>query len=140
MTFFTIPVLTIRKISFRNIRGTQFPSKASLATNTWKDYSDTINIPAQILMENMDREAAQVVFLSMRNMESLLVPGIENSEKQKQIVNSQVIHIALGERSDLVRLTKDIQAVSSEVKSALVGIVVRKRLERTRKAEIKYTK
>ena len=42
--------------------------------------------------------------------------------------------------SDLVRLTKDIQAVSSEVRSALVGIVVRKRLERTRKAEIKYTK
>ena len=111
MTFFTIPVLTIRKISFRNIRGTQFPSKASLATNTWKDYSDTINIPAQILMENMDREAAQVVFLSMRNMESLLVPGIENSEKQKQIVNSQVIHIALGERSDLVRLTKPLSMI-----------------------------
>ena len=40
----------------------------------------------------------------------------------------------------MVRLTKDIQAVSSEVRSALVGIVVRKRLERTRKAEIKYTK
>merc|ERR1719422_829402 len=104
-------LLTVRKISFRNIRGTFFPSLASLATNTWKDYSDTINIPAQILMENMDREAAQVVFLSMRNMESLLVPGIENSEKQKQIVNSQVIHIALGERSDLVRLTKPLSMI-----------------------------
>merc|ERR1719245_876863 len=56
----------------------------------------------------MDREAAQVVFLSMRNMEKLLVPGSERSEQQRQIVNSQVIHIAFGERSDLLTMTKPV--------------------------------
>ena len=106
-------MLTIRKISFRNIRGTQFPSRASLATDTWQNYSDIIQIPAVVLMENMDREAAQVVFLSMRNMEKLLLPGSEVSERvggsgERQIVNSQVIHIAFGERSDLLRINKPV--------------------------------
>ena len=107
-------MLTIRKISFRNIRGTQFPSKASLATDTWQNYSDVIQIPAVVLMENMDREAAQVVFLSMRNMEKLLLPRSEGSERvesvesERQIVNSQVIHIAFGERSDLLRINKPV--------------------------------
>ena len=108
-------MLTIRKISFRNIRGTQFPSRASLATDIWQNYTDTIQIPAVVLMENMNREAAQVVFLSMRNMEKLLLPGSDSSERvgseiggDRQIVNSQVIHIAFGERSDLLTMTKPV--------------------------------
>ena len=106
-------MLTIRKISFRNIRATQFPSRASLATDTWQNYSDIIQIPTVVLMENMNREAAQVVFLSMRNMEKLLVPGSDESESvdragQRQIVNSQVIHLAFGERSDLLRINKPV--------------------------------
>ena len=105
-------MLTIRKISFRNIRPSQFPSRASLATDTWQNYSDVIQIPAVVLMENMNREAAQVVFLSMRNMEKLLVPGSDESEGvgggERQIVNSQVIHIAFGERSDLLRLSQPV--------------------------------
>merc|ERR1719192_2709299 len=74
-------LLTVRKISFRNIRGTVFPSLASLATDIWQNYTDTIQIPAVVLMENMNREAAQVVFLSMRNMEKLLLPGSDSSER-----------------------------------------------------------
>ena len=106
-------MLTIRKISFRNIRGTQFPSRASLATDTWQNYSDVIQIPAVVLMENMNRDAAQVVFFSMRNMEKLLLPGSDESESvggggERQIVNSQVIHIALGERSDLLRIAQPV--------------------------------
>ena len=100
-------MLTIRKISFSNIRGTQFPSRAALATNTWRDYSDTANIPAQVLMENMNGEAAQVVFLSMRNMEKLLVPGSE-----REAVASQVIHLSLGgESGERVRLSQPVNLV-----------------------------
>ena len=102
--------MTIRKISFRNIRGTRFPSAASLATPLWKDYEDNIEIPAIVLMESMGTEAAQVVFLSMRNMDKLLEPS---SEKQrdlgKKIVNSQVMHLSFGERSDLVRLQSPVR-------------------------------
>ena len=61
-------------------------------------------------MESMGTEAAQVVFLSMRNMDKLLEPS---SEKQrdlgKKIVNSQVMHLSFGERSDLVRLLSPVR-------------------------------
>ena len=61
-------------------------------------------------MESMGTEAAQVVLLSMRNMDKLLEPS---SEKQrdlgKKIVNSQVMHLSFGERSDLVRLQSPVR-------------------------------
>lgn len=105
---FSVSVLTIRKISFRNIRGTHFPSAASLATPVWKDYEDNIEIPAIVLMESMGTEAAQVVFLSMRNIDKLLAPS-SIEEDNKQIVNSQVMHVSFGERSDLVRLQSPVR-------------------------------
>ena len=105
-------MLTIRKISFRNIRGTQLPSRASLATQLWRQYDDNIEIPAIVLMETMESEAAQVVFISMRNIDQLLSPGQSDSvseERQEQVVNSQVIHLAFGERSDLLRLKEPVK-------------------------------
>ena len=109
-------MLTIRKISFRNIRGTQFPSRASLASPGWRNYEDNIEIPALVLMENMNSESAQVVFLSMRNIDKLLCPSDESpvfsdvvGDGHDQVVNSQVMHIAFGERSDLVRLNEPVR-------------------------------
>ena len=101
-------MLTIRKISFRNIRGTQFPSRASLATHEWQHYTDNIQIPAIVLMETMEQEAAKVVFISMRNIEKLLSPG-HSDDSDDQVVNSQVIHLAFGERSDLLRLKESVR-------------------------------
>ena len=106
---FSVSVLTIRKISFRNIRGTRFPSAASLATPLWKEYEDNIEIPAIVLMESMGTEAAQVVFLSMRNMDKLLVPSSDQPDVSQKIVNSQVMHLSFGERSDLVRLQSPVR-------------------------------
>jgi len=102
-------LLTARKISFRNMRNTAFPSLASLATPYWKHYSDNIEIPAVVLMENMNMEGSEVVFLSLRNLEKLLDPNQFNKtfinsdnemerEKHQQIVNSQVIHLSFGEK------------------------------------------
>jgi len=112
-------LLTVRKISFRNIRGTFFPSLASLATPYWKDYSDNIEIPALVLMENMNSEGSQVVFLSLRNLEKLLVPGESNrtawdsnsKRGAKQVVNSQVIHLSFGERAERVRINEAVTMV-----------------------------
>ena len=112
-------MLTVRKISFRNIRGTFFPSLASLATPYWKDYSDNIEIPALVLMENMNSEGSQVVFLSLRNLEKLLIPGESNrtawdsnaKRGAKQVVNSQVIHLSFGERAERVRINEAVTMV-----------------------------
>ena len=114
-------MLTVRKISFRNIRGTFFPSLASLATPYWKDYSDNIEIPALVLMENMNSEGSQVVFLSLRNLEKLLVPSESNKTARdfnshrgataKQVVNSQVIHLSFGDSSERVRINEPVTMI-----------------------------
>merc|ERR1740124_18141 len=114
-------LLTVRKISFKNIRGTFFPSLASLATPYWKDYSDNIEIPALVLMENMNSEGSQVAFLSLRNLEKLLVPGESNetawdSNSQrgataKQVVNSQVIHLSFGDSSERVAINEPVTMI-----------------------------
>lgn len=114
-------LLTVRKISFRNIRGTTFPSLASLATPYWKDYSDNIEIPALVLMENMNSEGSQVVFLSLRNLEKLLVPSESNETARdsnpqrgataKQVVNSQVIHLSFGDSLERVRINEPVTMV-----------------------------
>jgi len=113
-------LLTVRKISFRNIRGTFFPSLASLATPFWKDYSDNIEIPAVVLMENMNSEGSQVVFLSLRNLEKLLVPSESNKTIRdfnsgsrptaKQVVNSQVIHLSFGD-SERVQINEPVTMI-----------------------------
>merc|ERR1740124_1731264 len=114
-------LLTVRKISFRNIRGTIFPSLASLATPYWKDYTDNIEIPALVLMENMNSEGSQVVFLSLRNLEKLLVPSESNKtardfsshigETAKQVVNSQVIHLSFGDSSERVAINEPVTMI-----------------------------
>jgi len=114
-------LLTVRKISFRNIRGTIFPSLASLATPYWKDYTDNIEIPALVLMENMNSEGSQVVFLSLRNLEKLLVPSESNKTARdfsshigataKQVVNSQVIHLSFGDSSERVAINEPVTMI-----------------------------
>ena len=83
-------LLTVRRISFRNIHRTHLPSVASLATPAWRDYSDSVEVPALVLMENMQAEGAMLVFLSLKHMEELAgAPG-------GQLVTSQVVHLSLG--------------------------------------------
>ena len=83
-------LLTVRRISFRNIHRTHLPSVASLATPAWRDYSDSVEVPALVLMENMQAEGAMLVFLSLKHMEELAgAPG-------GQSVTSQVVHLSLG--------------------------------------------
>merc|ERR1712012_1485112 len=69
-------LLTVRRISFRNIHRTHLPSVASLATPAWRDYSDSVEVPALVLMEKMQAEGAMLVFLSLKHMEELAgAPG-----------------------------------------------------------------
>ena len=92
-------LMTVRKISFRNIHRAHFPSAASLATPTWKRYGDRVVVPALVLMENMDSEGSQVVFISLRNLEKIVAPSDRHAVNRgaKQVINSQVIHISFGD-------------------------------------------
>jgi len=72
-----------------------------------------------VLMENMNSEGSQVVFLSLRNLEKLLIPGESNrtawdsnsKRGAKQVVNSQVIHLSFGEQEERVRINEAVTMV-----------------------------
>ena len=78
-----------------------------------------MEIPALVLMENMNSEGSQVVFLSLRNLEKLLIPGesnqtawdLDTERGAKQVVNSQVIHLSFGEREERVRINEAVTMV-----------------------------
>ena len=83
-------LMTVRRMSFRNIHRVHLPSMASLATPTWRDYQDTVEVPSLVLMENMGAEGAHVIFLSWRHMEELV------EVEEGRVVNSQVVHLSFG--------------------------------------------
>ena len=70
----------------------------------------------------------------------LLMNGVQFSD----ILSEEIRSMGKSSRvRDLIRMTKQLHGISDKVRSALVGITVRKRLSRTRKPEpepIKYTR
>ena len=70
----------------------------------------------------------------------LLMNGVQFSD----ILSEEIRTMGRSSRvRDLIEMTKQLHGISDEVRSALVGITVRKRLSRTRKPEpepIKYTR
>ena len=88
-------------MSFRNIRGSEFPSPAARATRDWAQYTDRVDIPALVLMENMGAEGSNVAFLGTSNLDLLLSPG--RGPDRTEVVNSQVLHVSLGEPHTTVR-------------------------------------
>lgn len=89
-------MVTVRKISFRAIHRAHLPGPASVAAPGWRDYGDSVEVPALVLMENMGMEGAQVVFLSLRNLHHLLVPA-QREGQARQVVDCQVVHLSLGQ-------------------------------------------
>jgi len=102
---FLCAVLSVKKVSFRNIRGTALPSPAARATRDWSLYADSVEVPALVLMENMGPEAANILFLTANNLDILLTPertttsGGSSSASSLEVVNSQVMHVSLDEQS-----------------------------------------
>ena len=86
-------MLVVKKMSFRNIRGTWFPSPAAQNTAQWSNYADRVDIPALVLMENMAVETgggagSHVAFVATNNLDLLLAPP--PSQQSTEVVNSQV--------------------------------------------------
>ena len=80
-------------MSFRNIRGTWFPSPAAQNTAQWSNYADRVDIPALVLMENMAVETgggagSHVAFVATNNLDLLLAPP--PTQQSTEVVNSQV--------------------------------------------------
>ena len=100
-------LLTVRKISFRQIRGSEFPSRAALATPHWRRYGDSVHVPALVLMENMDsHDSADVVFLGLRHLDRLLRPG---NSSTAAVLNSGLVQVGVGGAGSGARLGEPLR-------------------------------
>ena len=71
--FYFVTVLSAKKINFRHMRGTTFPSTAATASRYWIDYKDRIEIPSMDLMKSMEMNGASyLILLAYKNVEALL--------------------------------------------------------------------
>ena len=118
-------MLSVKKISFPNIRGTEFPSTAARATRDWQQYADTVDIPALVLMENMAPEAANVLFLTANNLDILLTPERRPSSSpsmssSSEVVNSQVMTVSLGTEGRLSLVQEPLTVVFRHVAASNV--------------------
>jgi len=64
--------MTVKRLNFHHMSHLRFPSAAARATREWLDYDDAVDVPSLVLMENMERNGAEVVFLAFKNLHNLL--------------------------------------------------------------------
>jgi len=95
-------LMVLKKMSFRNIRSTEFPSPASQSTRDWAQYTDRVQIPDLVLMENMAVDGSHAIFLATRNLDQLMSSSSTdrstNTRRTVKIVNSQVVHVSLNQK------------------------------------------
>ena len=66
-------MLSAKKVSFRHMRGTTFPSVAATASRHWVDYKDRIEIPSMDLMKNMEiTGSSHFILLAFKNIDVLM--------------------------------------------------------------------
>ena len=66
-------VLSAKKVNFRHMRGTTFPSVAATASRYWVDYEDRVEIPSMDLMKSMEMTGASyLILLAFKNIETLM--------------------------------------------------------------------
>ena len=65
--------MSAKKVNFRHMRGTTFPSTAATASRYWIEYKDRIEIPSMDLMKSMEMNGASyLILLAYKNIETLL--------------------------------------------------------------------
>ena len=107
--------MVLKKMSFRNIRSTEFPSPASKSTRDWANYADKVQIPALVLMENMAVDGSHAAFLTSRNLNQLMSSSstdrVSNTRRIVKIVNSQVIHVSLSQTESYSTVEEPITVI-----------------------------
>ena len=67
-------VLSVKKVSFRHMGRTVFPSSAATASKFWSDYTDRVEIASLDLMENMDfGGASHIILIGFKNLNQIMM-------------------------------------------------------------------
>ena len=79
-------MMSVKKLNFRHMSHLKFPSAAAKATREWTRYGDTLDVPSLVLMENMERTGAEVVFMAFKNMAEAFNGARRNERKSGDLV------------------------------------------------------
>lgn len=102
--------MSVKKVNFRHMTHLRYPSKASKATKEWMNYTDTVDIPSLVLMENMDRTGAETVFMVFKDLKTILEGTQHGDDNGKVIVNSKVAFVSMRNRLHMPLMPEPIKA------------------------------
>ncbi len=63
--------MSVKKLNFHHMSHLRFPSLASKSTKDWTGYFDRVDIPSLVLMENMEREGAENIFVAFKDLNDI---------------------------------------------------------------------
>ena len=85
--------MSVRKLDFRHMSHLTFPSVSALATRGWSSSSiPSVDVPSLVLMENMERTGAEVVFAAFRTLADAF--NGDGSSKE-DVVDSKVAFLSM---------------------------------------------
>ena len=106
--------MSVKKVNFRHMTHLRYPSKASKATKEWQNYTDTVDIPSLVLMENMDRTGAETVFMVFKDLKTVLDGSHRqrgtDDENGKVLINSKVAFVSMRNRLHQPLMPEPIKA------------------------------
>ncbi|TRY70105.1 hypothetical protein TCAL_13311 [Tigriopus californicus] len=86
-------LMSVKKMNFNHMIHMRFPSHASKATKEWMSYQDTIDVPSLVMMENMDRSGAEMIFFAFKDVASLI--GFDQHEGIQGFINSHIVFASM---------------------------------------------
>lgn len=92
--------MSVKKVNFRHMSHLHFPSTASKATKDWVSYHDTLDMPSLVLMENMERDGAETIFIAFNDLASVLGMRkddflFKQSDDMIQFINAKVAYVSM---------------------------------------------
>ena len=66
-------MLSVKKVNFRHMGRTKFPSREATASHLWSDYTDRVDIASLDLMQNMEIGGeSHTILLGFKNLDNLM--------------------------------------------------------------------
>ena len=85
-------VMSVKRLNFHHMSHLRLPSAASRSTRDWSSYTDSADVPSIVLMENMERDGAEIIFAAFKNFNNILDSVIAHKRKR---LNSLVAMVTM---------------------------------------------
>lgn len=94
--------MSVRVIETRRVSDAQFPAPEEIVGTPWEKLEDTIFLPRESILDNVNKGLVKMVFITFNNIEQRLNPNQvrrrgrnHNYYNETQVVNSKVMSVSL---------------------------------------------